>query len=401
MLAVAFHAQILAGVSLGDFHATFTPPAAASLALPSVVDERLMALWALEFSAEWLVNTEPIRAPRPTTLSIGDAVASGDPDAAADAVHAACGDTGWPAAARALAPGCTRALRDPHATIFLAQVGRGLRLFGASHAPALLEIVARNHARRASVEAPHWDRAKAETPRLFVSAQTPAAAVDDAAVEDILAALTAGPGPALTSELVRGLDAGWTVDDVWAAVASGACGLLAAQSAPSGLGVHTVTMTDGASVLFDASQGEDRWLVLHQVAQRVAGLQELLRDDVHAAHLGGLEPDAAPEHLDDLVAEIESPGWYAAPYRLLGWLDAGGTPDDLLAWLRRRVARLTTEPHDVKVTAALQGLQPRLRGAWGRRALAMSASLAMVHGVTRPWTRRDEALSRLAAAGLG
>lgn len=239
VLAVSFHAQVLAGVT-SDLHATFVVPALVdALEVLTEHERRLAALWSLQFSAEWLIGEDKPPPPQRTATSIDAAVSAGDAASARDATFTAVVDHGWRRAAQELAPFALRTFGDPHTPIFLGQVVRGLELFGDTHAPALLGRAAAGLARRAPSPSPSWDAARSMSS-------------DELALE------------------VSGM---WDGRAPWAAITVAACELIPVAPGASGLGVHTTTMVDAAAGLAAIAAPRDAPLIAFQASKWVRRIQ--------------------------------------------------------------------------------------------------------------------------------
>ncbi len=387
LLATAFCAQVLSGADRGDPHAQLTPPSIASLcaAFPEAVEDGwLAALWAVQFSCEWLIDAEP---PPPAPAGRGDlesAMRSDDAVAVDAAVVAAFGARGPHWVVRALAPWTTCALGDPHTPILLAQTQAGLRFLPDDLALPMLRSAGRRLCARAAVPGPGWEE-DADAAALYAG-RADRSERDGAIALDIVGLMAAGDDAVTLAQLPGFVEASsWRAPMIACVLA--AAGIMPVASASSGMGVHSATLADALLTLGTVASPLDRALMGRRA---VRWFSRLL-----AAHPGALWTEElrlkAPPSLDAIEGATDPVNTARA------WFREGGQAPDYTHWLARRGLSPGQDPHDFKYAAALMATATLIPADARAATLSYTAASALATVKRDPWPGAQAARLRLRA----
>lgn len=231
VLDAAFHAPLVYHCDEGDIHASLVAVAIYNLARGTPHLD-VMACWAAEFTAQWLLSPT-LEAPpvRPAQLPIDMAVQLG-PDWARDSARASTPEQIQAALIRHA--GLTRP--DPHAAIFIAQVLRGLECFGPRHAHRVLTSAATR-----------LSRIDETTRNRYIALSVPSGGIEPEGVFEPIKAGTlrmAFWSPALGMVLRARARQKMSLQTLQGGVCGAALDALSIDQAVSGDGVHALILMD-------------------------------------------------------------------------------------------------------------------------------------------------------------
>jgi hypothetical protein len=176
-------------------------------------------------------------------------------------------------------------------------------------------------------------------------------------------------------KVVEALNSGASPASAWDAVFACAGELLMRK--PGIVALHAVTSANALHYAY-ATSGDDltRRLMLLQAAAFVT----LFRDEVARRggamadlHLETLEPIAPPDASEDALAAIfqdVSGNRTSAAARVLGYLQAGRSPEDLIAAARRMIFLKGRDSHDYKFSSAVLEDYYHVSPEWRNQYLA-------------------------------
>jgi hypothetical protein len=385
LLASAFCAQVLSGADRGDPHAQLVPPSIAALcaAFPQASEAGwLAALWAVEFSAEWLIDAQDPRAAPAGRGEIEIAMHSGDPEVLDAAVVAAFHGQGARGVVRQLAPWATCGLQDPHTPILLAQTAAGLPLLPGDLALPMLRSAGRRLCRRAAPLGDAWEEDQ-DAAALYAGRADHSEADGEVAL-DLVGLMAAGEEELVLGQLPRFVKmSSWRAPMIACVLA--AAGIMPVSPSASGMGVHASTLADALLTLGSMASAAGR---AHMGRRAVRWFTRLLND--HPGALWSAEEELAPPaHLDALV------GSNSAVNLTRAWFSAGGEPAEYVRWLALRGLTAGTEAHDFKYSAALLSTAQLIPTESRPATLSFTAASSLASSQRAEWGPAAAARERL------
>ncbi len=374
LLSALFHAPFVHASDRGDVHMIMVIDALRRLTAPPVrrSDRLISLLWAAENTCTWTRKDpiEPLR--RGAAPPLVDALAARDPDAAERSALAALTVVGVDGVGRALTLASAAVGADPHRAIFVAQCLRSLRVFGHDYAPFVVRSMAR---RLATSEASPPPESALTLPAGWTQAPP-----DPAALPALLEALRS-PGAAPVEVFADLLASGVGPSTAWDALSLLAVDGALADAAPTGMGVHGLSLLDALRFAWDDSPNDvSRWRVLRGAAHWMVDLWSALPPGPSVLQIA---PPAADLPRDAPFA----PG--SRLERLTRGRVVAGLPG-FAARARERICASAANAHDFKAASALIALAESSSGAVRR---TLKAGLALSPALVSPdaWPRRDEA----------
>lgn len=176
---------------------------------------------------------------------------------------------------------------------------------------------------------------------------------DTAATSELLDTLRHANPEEASGAVVELLNAGVAPESAWDAVLLAASEMMLAK--PGIIPLHSVTAANALHFIFSAS-GDDntRKLALLQAAgwiplyrERVEGVSRFRIDGIESAPVG-----AEAKNLEEAFAALDTDRQQAAA-RVLGYLNAGGSAEQLFAEARKQIFRKGAESHQYKFGAAI------------------------------------------------
>jgi hypothetical protein len=352
------------------FHAVMVINSAHLLGQTAAVEDRLLPMfWALENfkssqaqdikEGDWTLNrVEETKLPNPGQAkeAFVRAMDAWDAEAADVAVASLCRNAG---AAEVMEPFWRYAVRDQrnigHKAIFAMQCWRTLQAIGWPNAEPVLRSLAfgmldlQGDANRAPVGPFESNLGRAKSIREDWTLGKP----DPGATLALLQAFrTASPDDA-SAEVVRQLNAGVAAGSIWDAVLLYANEMLLRN--PGIAPLHAVTSANALHFVFGAS-GDDttRRLALLQAAGWMPLFRGRIQDDPSLL-LDQMEPIAPGTSGAEAIGEIFSTvgrDRRQAAARAIGYVQAGGNPEDLYAAARRLIFHKANDSHQYKYGAA-------------------------------------------------
>ncbi len=353
------------------FHAVMVINSAHLLGQTAAVNERLLPLlWALdtfknsqlqdEREGDWTlakVNESRLPEPAKARSEFVKAMEAWDAEAADAAIAGLCRTAG---AAETMEPLWRMGVRDQrnigHKAIFTAQSWRTLQAIGWQHAEPVLRSLTLGlldlHGDSRPVPVGPYDTNVENAKKIRAEWQTGKA--DAAATRGLLEVLRKASPEAAAEEGVKLLNQGISPDSLWDAVMLSANEIL--MRSPGILAIHAVTSANALHFIYGAS-GDDttrRLALLQGIAW-----QPLFRGRIKPGE--GLSIDALEAHKpeaggkEEAVAEIfetvsENRG--QATSKVIGYLEAGGSEDQIFAAARRMIFHKGRDSHDYKYGAA-------------------------------------------------
>lgn len=251
-----------------------------------------------------------------------------------------------------------------HKAIFVANSWRTLQTIGWQHAEPIIRSLSyaitqydgSNPAQSDELADRPWRLNQELAPQLRPDWN--AGEARDGATNELLATLREATHDVACRKVVEVVNSGAAPSTAWDAIFGCAGELLMRK--PGIVALHAVTSANALHYAYTAS-GDDltRRLMLLQAAAFVT----LFRDEV--VRRGGemadlrleqLEPVAPPESSDEAIAAIfqdVSGNQAAAAARVLGYLQAGRSPEDLIAAARRLIFLKGRDSHDYKFSSAV------------------------------------------------
>jgi hypothetical protein len=274
-----------------------------------------------------------------------------------------------------------------HKAIFTANAHRVLQIIGWQHAePVLRSLVyaflqheGDNPARRdAPADVP--GRRNRELAGRFRSGWQ-SGRTDEAATVQFLSVLRAGSEQETSEQVVDLVNRGVDPKSIWDALFAGAAELLLRQ--PGIVALHAVTTTNALHYAWQHCREDStrRYMLLQNAAflpmfrQAMAGRGQLA--DRRIDQLTPVDTPASPEGVDAILAEI-SRAPLTATGKLLGYLGARGSVEQLMRAARGVLLLKADDSHDYKFTCAAFEDFNAISVAWRDRFLAASA--VRLHG---------------------
>lgn len=381
------------------FHAVMAMNSAYLMGLDALPEDRLLPmLWALDNfknsqaqdvkEGDWTLNrVDEAHLPSPGQAkeSFHKAMDAWDADQADAAAAALCRSAG---AAETMESFWHYAVRDQrnigHKPIFAMQCWRALQTIGWDHAEPVMRSLAygmldlqgdSNKAAAGPYEA-NLENAKA------IRAGWTVGKPDAGATVALLEVLRQGSPEQIGSEIVKLLNGGVAPGSLWDAV------LLAGNemflTAPGIAPLHAVTAGNSLHFIFDHSGDDDtRKLALLQAA----GWLPMYRARVQAKDpikLDQLAPESSPGNAEDAVAEIFatiSKDRRKAAAKVMGYFNAGGSPEPVFAAARRMILHKSNDSHQYKYGAAIyeevgRASDPKWQGPLTAAAMAYTPGSA-------------------------
>lgn len=211
---------------------------------------------------------------------------------------------------------------------------------GASGNPADLDLPADRPWRR------NLERVK-EIPAGWQGGKT-----DRGATEELLATLRTGSAEDASGKTIELLKRGIAPASLWDAVLSGAGELLMRQ--PGIVGIHCVTSANALRYAYQTSgSDETRLLMLLQGAAFMPLFREGMRSlkDTRLDRIERAQVPADASGVEEIFASVSRDRAEAAR-KTLGYLEAGGSAEELLTAARRLIFLKGTDSHDYKFSSA-------------------------------------------------
>ncbi len=212
---------------------------------------------------------------------------------------------------------------------------------------------------------------------------------DDKATTEFLSTLRTGSDEDCCKLVVEMLSRGVAPQSVWDALFVGAEELLVRQ--PGIVSLHAVTSTNALHFAYNtAASDETRRLLLLQNAAFLPLFRQAMerRGAVKDYHLDALEPIQTQTDsratIDEIFADISSDKITAAG-KVLGYLNAGGDPQQLIDAARLLVFLKGDNAHDYKFSSAVLEDYYHVSPTWRNRYLA--ASVFNLRGSKQPDNR--------------
>jgi hypothetical protein len=250
-----------------------------------------------------------------------------------------------------------------HKAIYAANAWRTLQVIGWEHAEPVLRSLAyalleRGGARGnpADMDEPAdrpWRRNLERVKQ--VKEDWPGGKPDRAATAELLEALRAGSADDACEKAVALLNRGVAPSSLWDGVLTGSGELLMRQ--PGIVGIHCVTSANALRYAAEASGNpETRLLLLLQGAAFMSLFrQNMERRELRDSRLDRMETAplsaSGPGAIEEIFAAVSRDRMDAAR-KTLGYLQAGGSPDELLTAARRLIFLKGTDSHDYKFSSA-------------------------------------------------
>jgi len=270
-----------------------------------------------------------------------------------------------------------------HKAIFLANGWRTLQTIGWRHAEPILRSLAyamlnhHNEPNPAESDlAP--DRPWRENSELAktIREDWTGGKMDPAATAELLTVLREGSEKETCQAVVEMLNRGVAPQAIYDGLFAAAGELLMRQ--PGIVALHAVTSTNALRYLFETTSNDEtrRMLLLQNAAFLPLFRQAMLgRGKVGESRIDGLQavasngqPQAA---IEEIFAEV-SGDRSAAAAKLLGYLDAGQSPEKLMDAARRLIFLKGSNAHDYKFSSAVLEDFYNITPAWRNRFLAAS-----------------------------
>lgn len=353
------------------FHAVMVINSAHLLGQTAAVDDRLLPLlWALDTfknsqaqdvkEGDWTLgkpDESRLPAPSQARAELFRTMDDWDEAGADAAVTQLCRTTG---AAETMEPLWRLAVRDQrnigHKPIFAMQCWRSLQAIGWQHAEPVVRSLVFGLLDRAGDDrkvpvgpyAANLENAKK------VREDWQLGRPDSAVTRSLLATIREASAEGASAEALKMLNSGVSADSLWDAVDLAAGELL--MLSPGIIAIHATTSANALHYIYKASGDETtRRLALLQAV----GWQPLYRGRAKppaGTTIDALEP-LKPDHSgDEAVGEVfdaVSADRKTAARKSVGFLAAGGSPDDLFAAARRLIFHKGRDSHDYKYGAAV------------------------------------------------
>jgi hypothetical protein len=291
-----------------------------------------------------------------------------------------------------------------HKAIFVANSWRTLQAIGWQHAEPVLRslafaLLARGKVNPAEADEPADRPGRSNRERVKkVRADWRAGTLDGGATTELLETLRAGTPDDACERVVALLNRGAAAASLWDGVLNGAGELLMRR--PGIVGIHCIT---SANALHHASQmsGDDetRLLMLLQAAAFMTLFRSSMglgapKEGDRLDHLPPA-PDTAsgPAALEAIFAEV-SRDRSAAARHTLAYLQANGSPEELMTAARRLIFLKGSDSHDYKFSSAALEDYYHVSPAW--RNFYLASSMFNLRGSGD----RDNALAARARAAL-
>ncbi|MFN3648501.1 MAG: twin-arginine translocation signal domain-containing protein [Armatimonadota bacterium] len=265
-----------------------------------------------------------------------------------------------------------------HKAIYVANACRTLQVIGREHSEPVLRSLAfallmRGNVNPAEADEPadrpwrrNLERAKELGPGALHGTR-----VDPAATRELLSALHSGSPDDAAGRAAALLKSGVAPASVWDGVMAGAGELLMRK--PGIVGIHCVTTANALHYAYSAAASDEtRLMMLLQGAAFMPLFREAMGDpgDVR---LDRLEPlamqSSGPAAVEEVLADVSRSRMDAAR-KALGYLEAGGSAEELLAAARRLIFLKGTDSHDYKFSSAALEDYYHVSPEWRNRFLA-------------------------------
>jgi hypothetical protein len=268
-----------------------------------------------------------------------------------------------------------------HKAIYVANSFRTLEVIGWHHAEPVLRSLAyalldrsRDRENPAKADLPADRPFRANLERLAkINPGWLDGAINEGATKDLLAAVRTGAPEDLSEQTVNLLAKGAAPRSIYAGLFDGAGELL--MQDPGILSLHAMTFTNAVHYAWHRARSEElRKLLLLQNAAFLP-LFRGSRPDKETLHIDKLEPLAPEQQGEEAVAEIFaeiSKDRLKAARKVLGYLEAGGSPQAIADAARRLIFLKGNNSHDYKFSAAVLEDHERLQSPWRERLLAAS-----------------------------
>jgi hypothetical protein len=279
--------------------------------------------------------------------------------------------------------GCRDFRSIGHKAIYTSNSWRTLACIGPEHAEPIIRSLAFAMLNREGDR--NNDDAPADRPIKLsreLAAKLPAdwrgGKLDDAATSEMLDALRTGSEEDTCKLAVEQLNRGISPQSVWDALFVGAGELLVRQ--PGIVALHAVTSTNALRFAFEtAADDETRRLLLLQNAAFLPLFRGAMtrRGKIADQRLDKLEPIAvestadAPKVIDEIFTDVGSSNMDAAR-KVLGYLDAGGDPQQFIDAARVLTFIKGNNAHDYKFSSAVLEDFYHVSPNWRNRYLASS-----------------------------
>jgi hypothetical protein len=270
-----------------------------------------------------------------------------------------------------------------HKAIYAANAWRTLQVIGWEHSEPVLRSLAFALLQRGSVNPADADepadrpwRRNLERVKQIKAGALAQGASDQSATTDLLAALRTGTPDDACEKVVAVLNRGTGAAAAWDAVLAGAGELLMRQ--PGIVGIHCVTTANALRYAGETSASDEtRLLMLLQAAafmtlfrEAMGGrgrLREAPVEKLEAAELKSTGPAAIEEIFGDVSRDR-----MAAARKTLAYLQAGGSPEELMTAARRLIFLKGNNSHDYKFSSAALEDYYHVTPAWRNHYLATS-----------------------------
>lgn len=398
LLAASFYSPIRYQADAEDLHALLVVPSARAVSSTASREQQLYTVfWTVAFANMWVLpSSHGAGALQVATGFLASDVAQEFAAAlqAADAARAASAIAGM---YRAKGPQqvrnelwrhSSRSFLDPHRAIYVTQALRALDAFGWGDAEAVLTSVARCLARPISKkerEDPPLERAT----RLatYLAPHVKASAADGPATLDLLSAMREAPPEILLEEVCAMMNRGVAVASVWDAVLLTACEVLLHETAPSGRGIHALTLSQA---LLGATQGITDPRAAHvTLLQAVAWLSEMAKQPASSARMRihTFTPGSVPGSISELMRDSRSPAERVRG--ALGWLTTNSTNSEYRRALTTSALTRGDDPHVYKYADAFAATAAFISPRWRNHLLATGVLGTRAHSASG-WAKTEE-----------
>jgi hypothetical protein len=273
-----------------------------------------------------------------------------------------------------------------HKAIYAANAWRTLQVIGWEHAEPIVRSLAFALLARGNVNPAQADEAADRPWRRNlervkqVRAGWPAGKRDDGATAELMATLRAGSPDDACAKVVALLNGGVGAASLWDAVLNGAGELIARK--PGLIGIHCIT---SANALHFAGQtsgsDETRLLMLLQAAAFMTMFREAMGAQIADVRLDQWKPAegaaTGPAAIEEIFSEV-SRDRAAAAHKTLDYLQAGGSPEELMTAARRLIFLKGRDAHDYKFSSAALEDTYHVSPPW--RNLYLATSMFNLHG---------------------
>ncbi len=352
------------------FHAVLVVNSAHLLAQSAAEDDRLLPLlWALDNfknsqmqdikEGDWTlsrVDEAHLPGPGEAKAKFIEAMDAWDVDAADAATASLCRSRGAGEVMEAFWRYGVRDQRDiGHKAIFTMQCWRTLQTIGWPNAEPVLRSLAYGlldpggdkHPEPVGPYHSNLERARKIRDGWTVGRQ------DADATEDMLQTLREASPEDASSKAVELLNAGISPGPLWDAMVLGASELM--MRSPGIIALHSMTASNALHYIFEAS-GDDttRKMALLQAAGWIPLYRQRAQNarDVRIDHLEPKSPDTkGDEAVGEIFADLGNDRIRAAS-KVIGYLDQGGSAQDVFAGMRSLVFRKGRDSHQYKYGAA-------------------------------------------------